>query len=288
MEVSELIKKVRKLELKTRKQSNELFTGNYTSTFKGKGISFHGVRMYQYGDDIRTIDWNVTSRSQEPYIKEFEEERELTFILLVDISLSNYFGSNNTLKRDIINEVAATISFSALNNNDKVGVIFFSEKVEKYIPPKKGKSHILTILRELVNIEPSRNTTNISEALIFLQNTLKKKSIVFLLSDFIESTPFNKELMVCSTKHRFYAVQFYDKAEENFPNIGVVELYNPERMKYEWVDTGSDDFKQQMKEKLQQGIKSSKTQFKKLGGEYCPINIQEPYIHKLAEVFKRS
>ncbi len=287
MEVSELIKKVRKLELKTRKQSKDLFTGNYTSTFKGKGISFHGVRAYTYGDDVRNIDWNVTSRSQEPYIKEFEEERELTFILLVDISLSNYFGSGDTTKRDIVNEIAATISFSALNNNDKVGVIFFSEKVEKYIPPKKGKSHILTILRELINIEPTRSTTNVGEALLFLSNTIKKKSTVFVLSDFIESGDFEKELMISRTKHNFYALQFYDKAEENFPDLGLVELYNPEKQSYEWVDTSSNSFKNHMKNKVQDNLKKHKTLFKKLGGEYCAIDIQEPYIHKVAELFKK-
>lgn len=286
MEVSELVKKVRKLELKTKKQSSELFSGNYTSTFKGRGISFNGVRAYNYGDDIRSIDWNVTSRSLEPYIKEFEEERELTFILLVDVSLSNLFGSNESLKKDIINEVAATISFSALSNNDKVGVIFFSEKVEKYIPPKKGKSHILTILRELINVEASRNTTNISEALIFLQNTVKKKSIVFLLSDFIESVNFDKELLLSSNRHRFYAIQFYDQAEENFPNLGIVQLYNSEKNRIEWVDTNSASFKDKMSAQLKQNLETFKSKFKKTGGEYCAINIQEPYIHKLAEVFK--
>lgn len=287
MEVSELVKKVRKLELKTRKQSKDLFTGNYTSTFKGKGISFHGVRAYTYGDDVRNIDWNVTSRSQEPYIKEFEEERELTFILLVDISLSNYFGSGETTKRDIVNEVAATISFSALNNNDKVGVIFFSEKVEKYIPPKKGKSHILTILRELINIEPSRNTTNVGEALLFLSNTIKKKSTVFVLSDFIDSGDFEKELMISRTKHNFYALQFYDKAEENFPDLGLVELYNPEKQSFDWIDTSSSQFKNHMKTNVQDNLKKHKTLFKKLGGEYCAIDVQEPYIQKVAELFKK-
>jgi len=287
MEVSELIKKVRKLELKTRNHSKDLFTGNYTSTFKGKGMAFHGVRAYNYGDDVRSIDWNVTSRSQEPYIKEFEEERELTFILLVDISLSNYFGSQETTKRDIVNEVAATLAFSALNNNDKVGVLFFSEKVEKYIPPKKGKAHILTILRELVYIEPTRSTTNIGEALLFLHNTIKKKSTVFVLSDFIEGGDFEKELIISRTKHDFYGLQFYDTMEENFPNLGLVELYNPEKLSYEWVDTSSNIFKNHMKSNIQNNLKNHKTLFKKLGGQYCAINVQEPYIHKLAQLFKK-
>lgn len=286
MEVSELIKKVKKLELKTKKQSSELFSGNYASTFKGRGMSFHGVRKYVYGDDVRNIDWNVTSRYNEPHIKEFEEERELTFILLVDISLSNYFGSNETLKRDLINEVAATISFSALKNNDKVGIIFFSEKVEKYIPPKKGRAHIMTILRELIHLEPSRNTTNIAEAMSFLQNTVKKKSIVFLLSDFIDTINFDKELLLAANKHRFYAVQFYDQAEEQFPNLGVVQLFNAEKNQLEWIDTNSTEFKYKMKSQVEKNLESFKTKFKKTGGEYCAINIQEAYINKLAQVFK--
>jgi uncharacterized protein (DUF58 family) len=286
MEVSELVKKVKALELKTKKQSSELFSGNYASTFKGRGMSFHGVRKYIYGDDVRNIDWNVTSRYNEPHIKEFEEERELTFILLVDISLSNYFGSNQTLKRDLINEVAATISFSALKNNDKVGILFFSEKVEKYIPPKKGRAHIMTILRDLVHIEPSRNTTNIAEAMAFLQNTVKKKSIVFLLSDFIDTADFDKELLLCATKHRFYAVQFYDQAEEQFPNLGVVQLFNAEKNQLEWIDTNSTEFKYKMKSQVAKNLDNFKTKFKKTGGAYCALNIQEAYIHKLAEVFR--
>ena len=286
MDVSELIKKVRRLELKTKKQSNELFSGSYTSTFKGRGISFHGVRQYNYGDDIRTIDWNVTSRSMTPHVKEFEEERELNFIILVDVSHSTQFGSNESRKRDIMNEVAATIAFSALNNSDKVGIIFFSDKVEKYIPPKKGKSHILTILRELVYLEPTRSGTNISEALIFLQNTVKKKSIVFLLSDFIDSVHYDKELKLNSPRHRFYAIQFYDEAEQNFPPIGVVPLWNSESHKMEWVDTNSRTFRDYAQKQLLQNMEESKTKFKRTGGEYCSINIQEPYIHILAEVFK--
>lgn len=286
MEVNELISKVRKLELKTKKQSSELFSGNYTSTFKGRGMSFHGVRKYYYGDDVRNIDWNVTSRYQEPHIKEFEEERELTFVLLVDISLSNNFGSNESLKRDLINEVAATISFSALKNNDKVGILFFSEKVEKYIPPKKGKAHILTILRELINIEPTRNTTNISEALIFLQNSLKKKSIVFLLSDFIDSVDFDQQLLLASTRHRFYGIQFYDQAEEQFPNLGIVQLYNAEKNKTEWVDTNSVEFQYKMKSQVAKNLDTFKGKFQKSGGSYCAINIQEEYIHKLAQIFR--
>ncbi len=243
MEVSELVKKVRRLELKTRHQSTEMFSGGYTSTFKGRGISFHGVRQYQFGDDVRNIDWNVTSRSQTPQVKEFEEEREITFMILVDVSLSTAFGSNESRKRDIINEVAATIAFSALKNSDKVGVIFFSEKVEKYIPPKKGKSHILTILRDLIYIEPTRSTTNISEAMTFFQNTIKKKSVVFLLSDFIDSVNYSKELLLTSTKHRFYAIQFYDQSESSFPDIGVVPLMNSETNQLEWIDTKSKKFK---------------------------------------------
>ncbi|MFY7862253.1 MAG: DUF58 domain-containing protein, partial [Chitinophagales bacterium] len=238
MEISELIKKVKLLELKTKKQSSELFAGNYASTFKGRGMSFSQVRKYSFGDDIRSIDWNVTSRSLEPYIKEFEEERELTFMILVDISRSTFYGSKNVLKRDIINEIAATIAFSALKNNDKVGIIFFGDKVEKYIPPKKGKGHVLSIIRGLIDSNTNNSKTDIAEALRFLQNTLKKKSVVFLLSDFIESTDFEKEVKLASLRHQFYAIQLFDRSEYETPNIGVVPMYNQEASKMEWIDTG--------------------------------------------------
>lgn len=288
MEVSELIQKVRKLELKTKKQSSELFSGNYASTFKGRGMSFREVRAYNYGDDIRSIDWNVTSRMGDPHIKEFEEERELTFILLVDVSNSSLYGSQSTLKKDLITEIAATIAFSALKNNDKVGVIFFSEKVERYIPPKKGKLHILTIIRELIETSASHNGTDISEALRFLQNTVKKKSVVFLLSDFLESKEFDKEVSIASLRHQFYAIQVFDRSEYEAPNLGIVQLTNSETGISDWVDTSNGSFRKELQNRFEMNMKEIKVKFERLGDSYCAINIHEPYIAKLASLFSKK
>lgn len=285
MEVSELIKKVKRLELKTKKQSSELFAGNYASTFKGRGMSFSQVRKYTFGDDIRSIDWNVTSRSLEPYIKEFEEERELTFMILVDISRSTFYGSKNVLKRDVINEIAATIAFSALKNNDKVGIIFFGDKVEKYIPPKKGKGHVLSIIRGLIESNTKNSKTDIAEALRFLQNTLKKKSVVFLLSDFIESADFEKEVKLASLRHQFYAIQLFDKSEYETPNIGIVPMYNQELSKMEWIDTGNQAFRDELTKRFETNMKDTKQQFEKLGDAYVSIDIHEPYIPRLSKIF---
>jgi len=285
MEISELIKKVKLLELKTKKQSSELFAGNYASNFKGRGMSFSQVRKYSFGDDIRSIDWNVTSRSLEPYIKEFEEERELTFMILVDISRSTFYGSKNVLKRDIINEIAATIAFSALKNNDKVGIIFFGDKVEKYIPPKKGKGHVLSIIRGLIDSNTNNSKTDIAEALRFLQNTLKKKSVVFLLSDFIESTDFEKEVKLASLRHQFYAIQLFDRSEYDTPNIGVVPMYNQEASKMEWIDTGNQAFRDELTKRFESNMKDTKQRFEKLGDAYVSIDIHEPYIPRLSKIF---
>lgn len=287
MEVSELIKRVRRLELKTKKQSSELFSGNYKSNFKGRGMSFSEVRAYNYGDDIRSIDWNVTSRSQEPYIKEFEEERELTFMLLVDVSGSMLTGSKENLKKDVVAEIAATIAFSALKNNDKVGVIFFSEKVEKYIPPKKGKGHVLTIIRELIDTETNHKTTDIAEALRFLQNTVKKKSVVFLLSDFLESKDYTKEVSLASLRHQFYAIHLFDKAEFDLPNLGIVQMYNSETEKTDWVDTSDSAFKHSLKSSFEKTMNDTKMRFERLGDSFVSIYIQEGYIHKLAKLFHK-
>jgi uncharacterized protein (DUF58 family) len=285
MEVSELIKKVKLLELKTKKQSSELFAGNYASTFKGRGMSFSQVRKYTFGDDIRSIDWNVTSRSLEPYIKEFEEERELTFMILVDISGSTFYGSKNVLKRDVINEIAATIAFSALKNNDKVGIIFFGDKVEKYIPPKKGKGHVLSIIRGLIESNTKNSKTDIAEALRFLQNTLKKKSVVFLLSDFIESADFEKEVKLASLRHQFYAIQLFDKSEYELPSIGIVPMYNQESSKMEWIDTGNQAFRDELTNRFESNIKDTKQRFEKLGDAYVSIDIHQSYIPRLSKIF---
>lgn len=236
METQELIKKVRKIEIKTRGLSNQLFSGEYHTAFKGRGMAFSEVREYQSGDDVRLIDWNVTARSGDAYIKVFEEERELTTMLLVDVSGSKIFGTGEQSKKDLITELSAVISFSAIQNNDKVGVIFFSDKVEKYIPPKKGKSHILRIIRELIEFEPESQKTNIAAALEFFTNVIKKRAIVFLMSDFI-SPSFDNTLRIAAKRHDLIAVKLFDEREFSLPNIGLVNIIDAETSESMWVDT---------------------------------------------------
>lgn len=236
METSELIKKVRKIEIKSRGLSNQIFSGHYHSAFKGRGMAFSEVREYQYGDDIRSIDWNVTARFNHPYIKVFDEERELTVMLLIDSSSSNLFGTQNGFKSDIITELAAILSFSALNNNDKVGAIFFSDKVEKFISPAKGKTHVLRIIRELIDFKSENNQTNIAEALRYLTNVIKKKATVFILSDFID-TNYKKALQIASKKHDIAAIRVYDPREQIMPNIGLVKLHDLENKREKLIDT---------------------------------------------------
>ena len=227
METKELLKKVRKIEIKTRRLSNHIFSGEYHSHFKGRGMTFSEVRKYQYGDDIRDIDWNVTAKLNEPHIKIFEEERELTMMLLVDVSKSESFGTRIQQKRDLITELCAVLAFSAIQNNDKVGVVFFTDQIELFIPPKKGKSHILRIIRELIEFKPKGTGTNISEAFKFLSSVIKKRSIVFTLSDF-QDEAYDKNLKIASSKHDLTAIRIIDPAEEQLPDIGLVQLQNPE------------------------------------------------------------
>jgi uncharacterized protein (DUF58 family) len=236
VETQELIKKVRKIEIKTRGLSNQLFSGEYHTAFKGRGMAFSEVREYQSGDDVRLIDWNVTARSGDAYIKIFEEERELTTMLLVDVSGSKVFGTGDQSKRDLITELSAVISFSAIQNNDKVGIIFFSDKVEKYIPPKKGKSHILRIIRELIEFKPESKKTDIGAALEFFTSVVKKRAIVFLMSDFI-SPEFNNPLRIVAKRHDLIAVKLFDDKENHLPNIGLVNILDSETGKTMWVDT---------------------------------------------------
>lgn len=238
METQELIKKVRKIEIKTRGLSNQLFSGEYHTAFKGRGMAFSEVREYQSGDDVRLIDWNVTARSGDAYIKIFEEERELTTMLLVDVSGSKIFGTGDQSKKDLITELSAVLSFSAIQNNDKVGVIFFSDKVEKYIPPKKGKSHILRIIRELIEFEPESKKTNIGAALEFFTSVVKKRAIVFLMSDFI-SPQFENPLRIVAKRHDLVAVKLYDEKENHLPNIGLVNVEDSETGKTMWIDTSN-------------------------------------------------
>src|SRR4051812_45301206 len=227
METTELLKKVRKIEIKTRGLSSHIFSGEYHSAFKGRGMAFSEVREYNPGDDIRSIDWNVTARFNHPYIKVFEEERELTVILLVDISASGDFGTKNQFKKDLIIELCAVLSFSAIQNNDKIGIIFFSDKIEKFIPPKKGKSHILRIIRELIEFKPENKKTNITEALRYATNVIKKKSIVFLISDFID-VGFEDALKLTNKKHDLVCLRIYDERETELPEAGLVRFVNTE------------------------------------------------------------
>ena len=220
MDTKELLKKVRKIEIKTKRLSNHIFSGEYHSSFKGRGMTFSEVRQYQYGDDIRAIDWNVTARYNDTHIKVFEEERELTMVLMVDISGSEFFGTTEQFKRDTITEIAATLAFSATQNNDKVGLVLFSDDIELFIPPKKGKSHVLRIIRELIEFKPKSNKTNIGEALKYLSNVMKKKAIVFVLSDFMD-TDYDHSLKILGNKHDVTGIRVYDKHDEEIPRFGI-------------------------------------------------------------------
>jgi uncharacterized protein (DUF58 family) len=234
----EIIKKVRKIEIKARGLSQQMFSGEYHSAFKGRGMEFSEVREYQYGDDVRNIDWNVTARLAHPYVKIFEEERELTVMLLVDVSGSNRFGTHNQFKEELAAEVAATLAFSAIANNDKVGVLLFSDRIEKFIPPKKGRSHILRIIRELITFRPQSGGTDIGLALGYFQNVIKRRCTAFLLSDFL-TDGYSDALKLASRKHDLVALRLLDRREQHIENLGLVKLYDPESTETVWVDTGS-------------------------------------------------
>lgn len=237
MEANELLKKVRKIDIKTRGLSQNIFAGEYHTAFKGRGMTFSEVREYQYGDDVRDIDWNVTARHNRPYVKVYEEERELTVMLLVDVSRSRLFGAVGEEKRQMIAEIAATLAYSAITNNDKIGVLFFSDKVEKFIPPKKGKKHILLIIRELLDFTPENNGTDIGVALRYLTDALKKRSTAFLISDFIDSHDFSRQLQVAVNKHDIIAIQVYDKRDTSLPDVGLMRVADLETGALRWIDT---------------------------------------------------
>ena len=285
METADIIKKVRKIEIKTRGLSRQIFTGHYHSAFKGRGMAFSEVREYQYGDDIRNIDWNVTARFNHPYIKIFEEERELTVMLLIDVSGSNEFGSRIQFKEEQMTEIAAVIAFSAINNNDKVGVIFFSDRVEKFIPPKKGASHILRIIRELIDFRPESQKTNIAEALRYLTNAIKKRCTAFVISDFLD-TGFDEALRIAGNKHDLVALRIYDERETGLPNIGLVKIFNKESGKYSWVDTGSAKVRQSYRNWWEMHQQYLARQFKRSGIDHVGINTGEDYVKPLVSLFK--
>ncbi len=286
METSELIKKVRKIEIKTRGLTRHIFAGEYHSAFKGKGMAFSEVREYQYGDDIRNIDWNVTARFNHPYIKIFEEERELTVMLIVDVSASKAFGTRVQLKQELITELTAVLSFSAIENNDKIGIIFFSDKIEKFIPPQKGKKHILRIIRELIDFTPQSKGTNISEGVRYFTNVVKKRSTAFIISDFFDSG-FSDALKIASHKHDMIALQIYDKRETGLPNIGLVKMKDAESGKYLWVDTSNRKVRENYKKWWTGKQQELKTTFMKSSVDFVSINTEEDYVRPLIRLFKR-
>lgn len=285
METSDLIKKVRKVEIKTRGLSKHIFSGEYHSAFKGRGMAFSEVRNYQYGDEIRTIDWNVTARYSEPYVKIFEEERELTVMLLIDVSKSTAFGTNSQFKKDLITELSAVLAFSAIQNNDKIGIILFSDKVEKYIPPKKGKSHILRIIRELISFEAENDGTNLAKALAFLNNVQKKKSIAFVISDFLTSD-FELPIRIAGKKHDTIALQIYDEREMQLPDIGLVQLRDLESGIERWIDTSSSFVRENYSDSWKSHIKNLKTLCMKNNIDLVQINTGGDYIKPLINFFK--
>ena len=286
METKELLKKVRKIEIKTRRLSNHIFSGEYHSHFKGRGMTFSEVRKYQYGDDIRDIDWNVTAKLNEAHIKVFEEERELTLMLLVDVSKSESFGTRKQQKRDLITELCAVLAFSAMQNNDKVGVVFFSDHIELYIPPKKGKSHVLRIIRELLEFKPVSKGTNLSEALKFLSSVVKKRSIVFVLSDF-QSDNYDNNLKIASNKHDLTAIRMIDPSEKKLPNMGLVQMENPETGTINWIDTSSKIVRHKYMEAYQEFVNNFKNSCSQSGTDSIDLRIDLPYTKKLLEFFKR-
>ncbi|CAD0003272.1 MULTISPECIES: DUF58 domain-containing protein [Flavobacterium] len=285
MDTKELLKKVRKIEIKTKRLSNHIFSGEYHSSFKGRGMTFSEVRQYQYGDDIRNIDWNVTARYNEAHVKVFEEERELTMVLMVDISGSEGFGSKSQFKKDIVTEIAATMAFSATQNNDKIGLILFSDNVELYIPPKKGRSHVLRIIRELIEFEPKSQKTDIAEALKFLSGTQKKKAIVFMISDFM-SENYEHTLKIASKKHDITGVRVYDIREEKIPNLGMVTMLDAETGKIQLVDTGSKKVRMNYEKHYQERVNYFKEIFSKSGAGVVNTRVDENYVTKLLGYFK--
>ncbi|WP_405412032.1 DUF58 domain-containing protein [Maribacter sp. Asnod1-A12] len=286
MDTKELLKKVRKIEIKTRRLSDHIFGGEYHSTFKGRGMTFSEVRQYQFGDDVRNIDWNVTARYNEPYIKVFEEERELTMMLMVDISGSELFGTTNQFKNEIVTEISATLAFSALQNNDKVGVILFSDQIELFIPPKKGKTHVLRIIRELLEFKPKSNKTDIGQALKFLSSVMKKKAIVFVLSDFIDDN-YVKTLKITGNKHDLTGIRIYDEREETIPNLGMVQVQDAETGKLQLVNTKSKKVRNAYAEYHRERVTYFKESFTKSGCGVLDCRVDESYVKKLLGYFKR-
>jgi uncharacterized protein (DUF58 family) len=285
METTDLLKKVRKIEIKTRGLSSHIFSGEYHSAFKGRGMAFSEVREYTPGDDIRSIDWNVTARFNHPFVKVFEEERELTVILVVDVSASGNFGTRTQFKKELITELCAVLSFSAIQNNDKIGIIFFSDKIEKFIPPKKGKTHILRIIRELIEFKAENQKTNISQALRYLTHAIKKRSIAFVISDFMDSD-FEGALKLANKKHDVVALQIYDQRESELPDVGLVRLRNAETGELLWVDTSQVKVRNNYNQWWKQYQKQLFEIFGKCGVDNTKIRTDESYVQPLMRLFK--
>ena len=291
MSANYLLKKVRKIEIKTRALSHQIFAGEYHSAFKGRGMAFSEVREYQYGDDVRNMDWNVTARLRSPYVKVFEEEREITVVLLVDVSRSRLFGTVGSSRKDMLAEIAAVLSFSAIINNDKVGALFFSDKVEKFIPPKKGRSHLLHIIREIIEFEPSSDGTDISEALRYLTNAIKKKCTAFLLSDMIDvntdgSPRYEEALKIAVNRHDLSVIEVYDPRERSIPDIGLVHIKDSETGKAAWVNTSDRKMRAAYEEWFRNVEQTSSRLFMKYNVDKVSISLDEDYVKGLMSLFK--
>ena len=287
MDTTELLKKVRRIEIKTRGLSRNIFAGQYHSAFKGRGMAFSEVREYQYGDDVRDIDWNVTARQQRPYVKVFEEEREMTVMLLVDVSASRNFGAVGEMKKEMMTEIAATLAFSTIQNNDKTGVIFFSDRIEKFIPPKKGKKHVLYIIRELIDFTPEHTGTDLSQVLRYLTNAIKKRCTVFLISDFITPEDFSGAMTIANRKHDVVAIQVYDKREAELPRVGLVKLHDAERGGDVWVDTSSRRVRENYAAWWNERQAQMDESLKKSRVDITSVATDEDFVVALMNLFKR-
>jgi len=285
MDTKEILKKVRKIEIKTKRLSNHIFSGEYHSSFKGRGMTFSEVRQYQFGDDIRNIDWNVTARYNEPYIKVFEEERELTMMLMVDISASEFFGTDEQFKRETVTEIAATLAFSAIQNNDKVGLLLFTDEIELFIPPKKGKGHVLRIIRELIEFKPKSKKTNLEQAFKYLSSVMKKKAIVFVLSDFVDDN-YDNSLRIMGRKHDVTGIRVYDKYEAELPKLGMINIQDAETGNIITVNTNSKKVRTQYKANYLKNRDYYKRSFKRSGSGTISTMVGRDYVKELMGYFK--
>ena len=287
METTDLLKKVRRIEIKTRGLSRNIFAGEYHSAFKGRGMAFSEVREYNYGDDMRDIDWNVTARYNKPFVKVFEEERELTVMLLIDVSESLSFGTSTMIKRNMVAEIAATLAFSAIQNNDKIGVIFFSDKIEKFVPPKKGRKHILFIIREILSFKPENNKTDISMALRYLTNAIKKRCTAFLLSDFIDTSDYKQALKIANRKHDLVSIQVYDKLSTELKPLGLMKVNDPETGVDQWVDTSSRKVRETYRKWWTNQQNEMDLAFKQSKVDSISVSTDDDYVKLLLMLFKK-